>query len=66
MATYQLTVTRYVKNDAYKPPEQNDFGYSKDKRLPHEIDEFVETALSVSISEEQFEIIKKATLENWK
>jgi len=66
MPTYQLTVTRYEKNLLYKKPKIDTFSYSQDDREQHEKDRFIETVLNVSLSEEQFEIIKKATLENWK
>lgn len=61
MTTYNLTITRYEKNESYKEPTSE----YHDRRSTLERQPFIETALNVSVSEEQFNVIRKAVLENW-
>jgi len=60
-----LTVTYSAPNPDYLPPPDDQWGYSRDKRLPHQVNEFTQTVLSVELTPDQWEQLKRDTLKAW-
>lgn len=56
---YELNITGYEKNPDYKGPQP---AYYSEYKVP---EEFIRKALTVRITEAQWEAIRKAVLENF-
>lgn len=62
---YNLTITRSEKNPLYIQ-QKNEYGYSRDEREPIQRLENIEKVLEVNLTEEQFNLMRKTVMEQWK